>query len=246
MEILGVPVDEVTRETALMRIATLFEDGGPHIITTPNPEMVVDAQRDPAFMAALRKSSLAIPDGAGLVIASRFMGEPIAERVTGTDMVDDIAGLCAERGLRVYLLGGDDGVAERAAAVLRERHPGLEVAGAESGGRVLRTDGAHPEVASEVMDRVRAAAPDVLFVAFGHGTQEKWIASHLASFPGVRIAMGIGGAFDFIVGRSRRAPGLFRMTGLEWLWRLVTEPWRWRRIVKAVFVFPYLVLMRRR
>jgi N-acetylglucosaminyldiphosphoundecaprenol N-acetyl-beta-D-mannosaminyltransferase len=122
---------------------------------------------------------------------------------------------------------------------MKRKHPELIVAGAESGGRL-------PEMDQSVMARIRESLPDILFVAFGHGKQEKWIAAALPSLPAVRVAMGVGGAFDFIAGRVKRAPKLMRLAGLEWLWRLIREPWRIRRIWTAVVVFPWLVLRSKR
>ncbi len=247
-EIIGVPVDAVTGTEAAARVAGWLDDGGRgRLVVTPNPEMVVMAQRDPAFLAALRAADLAIPDGVGLLWASRRLRRPLPERVTGTDLMRETAGLAAGRGLKVYLLGGiEPDTAAKAAAELRKLFPELIVAGAESGGEVGKGADGLPVVSETVMAALRAAAPDVLFVAFGHGKQEKWLAANLAKLPSVRVGMGIGGAFDFLAGRARRAPGRMRQLGLEWLWRLIHEPRRAGRIWTAVVTFPLLVLRSKR
>ncbi len=249
IEILGVPVDAITKVEALMKAQNMLAERRGHFLTTPNPEMLVLATREPRFKEVLRKADLAIPDGIGLLYAARLHGKRIPERVSGADFLDELAALALQKGLPVFLLGGGQStlagkqdVAKRAADILREKYPGLEVVGAESGGQVsLSADGTW-QMDPALLDRIRAASPAMLFVAFGHGKQETWIADHLAALPSVRLAIGIGGAFDFIAGEVRRAPLMMRRLGLEWLWRLVRQPSRFGRIWTAVAVFPWLAL----
>lgn len=243
---LGVPIDGVTREEAGARVETLLDEPRHHLVTTPNPEMLVLASRDAAFRDALHLADLAVPDGIGLVYVARLKGMRLPERVTGTDLMDDIAGIAAKRGLSAYLLGGRDDAAEDAAKMLLRRHRGLRIVGSEDGGQVSFSDDGTPVVDPVVEARILEAAPDILFVAFGHGVQERWITAHAASFPSVRLAMGVGGAFDFLAERVPRAPALLRNAGLEWLWRFGVQPWRFKRIWTAVAVFPYLALTERR
>lgn len=239
--ILDIPIDALVREAAVRRLVGLLADGRQHIVTTPNPEMLVLARRDGAFADVLRRSDLAIPDGVGLRFAARLYGGRIPERISGADFVHDVASQAAERGMKVFLLGGREGVAARSAEALKRAHPGLVVVGARSGG-VLQLK---LRIADSELDQIRRAAPDVLLVAFGHGRQEKWIAAHLSSLPSVKVAMGVGGTFDFLAEKARRAPRWMRRSGLEWAWRLVTEPRRWRRILTAVVVFPMMVMIDR-
>jgi N-acetylglucosaminyldiphosphoundecaprenol N-acetyl-beta-D-mannosaminyltransferase len=128
---------------------------------------------------------------------------------------------------------------------LLKRHSNLRVVGARSGGRVRRDQAGNLGINDDDMAAIQSAQPDLLFVAFGHGRQEGWIAQNLPRLPSVAVAMGVGGTFDFIAGRAKRAPIIFRQIGLEWLWRLFREPRRWRRIIDAVIVFPYLVIRSR-
>lgn len=202
------------------------------VLATLNPEMVVQATHDPVFRAALEQSVL-VPDGMGTVFGCAFWSGRWVHRLPGVEVVERIVGVARETGQAVYLLGGLGGVGEAAAAALRRRFPGVVIT--TGGDNVAATD---PRLVADV----HAHSPAVVLVAFGHGTQERWIRDHLAQLPSVRLAMGVGGTFDFLSGQVRRAPGMMRALGLEWLWRLLVQPWRWRRIWTAVCVFPLLVV----
>ncbi|MBU0625296.1 WecB/TagA/CpsF family glycosyltransferase [Patescibacteria group bacterium] len=240
--ILGVQIDSVTTEKALKAVADFLTEPRGHAVFTPNPEMLVLARHRPLFRSALNSADLAIPDGVGLLWAARLLGKKLAERVTGTDMVDRVCELATQRGVAVFLLGGGRGVAERAASELVKKYPKLKVVGAATGGDVVKDEQGVPVLTSSVQEMLLAAKPTILFVAFGHGKQEEWIQAHLHEFPFIRVAMGIGGAFDFIAGDVKRAPGWLRKVRLEWLWRLVLQPRRIKRILTAVIVFPCLVI----
>jgi len=218
-----VAVDNVTQEEALSRIDSFIETGRPHQVVTVNPEFVVSAQRDDSFKAILNQASLALPDGVGLLWASRYLGTPLKERVTGVDTLQGMAARAAAKGYSLYLLGGEPGVAAEAAANLRVMFPGLRIAGTCTGSP--REEDEEP-----IIEDIKEARPDMLFVAFGAPNQEKWIARNLERLE-VPVAMGVGGALDFISGRTKRAPLLFRRLGLEWLYRLYHQPWRWRRML---------------
>jgi N-acetylglucosaminyldiphosphoundecaprenol N-acetyl-beta-D-mannosaminyltransferase len=246
VEILGIPIDAVTADEAIRRVSVfLSENGSGRKLFTPNPEMLVMAHRYTEFAAALKSADLTIPDGVGLLWAAKRQGTPLPERVTGTDLMLDICGLAARLGKSVFLLGGGEGVAKAVAVELGRKFPGLKIAGAESGGTVGRGPDGKWKTGNDAPEMIRAAGPDILFVAFGHGKQEGWIVDNLPTLPSVRVAAGIGGAFDFLIGKARRAPVSWRKTGLEWLWRLITEPRRIGRIIDAIAVFPWLVITRR-
>lgn len=224
VEILGVRVHAATMPEALERIAAFVAEGPSHQVVTVNPEFVMTARRNPAFRQVLNQADLALPDGIGLVWAARLLYErgALPERVAGVDMVERLAEASARRGWRLYFLGAAEGVADRAAQVLAHRYPGLSVAGAFAGSP------AEAE-AEALIARVRAARPDILFVAYGAPAQDMWIARHRDKLQ-VPVAMGVGGAFDFIAGVARRAPRWVQQAGLEWLHRLICQPWRWRRM----------------
>lgn len=236
VRVLGVALDSLDSAQALARIEALWAAGGCHQVVTVNPELVVHAWSDPAYRAVLNGAALRLPDGVGLLWAARVLGQRLPERVTGVDTFQRLAWRCAASGRRVFLLGGRPGVAERAAARLRSSAPDLLIAGTYAGSPA-------PADEADILRRVRAAAPDVLFVAFGSPAQELWLARNLDRL-GVPVAMGVGGAFDFVAGEVPRAPPWVQRVGLEWLFRLARQPWRWRRQL-ALPLFVALVLRER-
>jgi len=223
VEILGVRVDSLTSEQALAVMSHFIASGQPHQVVTINPEFVVVAHRDEGFRQALLSASLCLADGIGLIWASHILGKPLPERVAGVDTVQRLAEQAAAKGWRLYLLGAAPGVAEKVAAVLQTRHPGLQIAGTYAGSPA-------EEEAAGLIERIRQARPDVLFVAYGAPAQDVWIHRHLAEL-NVPLCMGVGGAFDFIAGVAKRAPRWIQRLGLEWLHRLIHQPWRWRRML---------------
>lgn len=239
VELLGVPVHRTDVASALGRIARFVEEGAPHQVVTPDSSAVVRAQQDPEYMGILQSADLVTPDGAGLVWMAKVMGLPLWERVSGVDLMDHICELAAEKGYSVYLVGAAPGVAEAAAEKLNERHPGLTVAGVMHGYFGDNEEG-------EVVARIAAAKPDILFVALGVPRQEKWIRRHLDEL-GVPVAIGVGGSFDVISGRLKRAPLWMQRWGLEWLWRALREPSRLPRLLALPrFVWMALSDWRRR
>jgi N-acetylglucosaminyldiphosphoundecaprenol N-acetyl-beta-D-mannosaminyltransferase len=233
LEVLGVRVDDATYDLLLERVDAFVESGAPHQIVTLNPEMLVRAHDDAALRAMLNGADLNVADGAGIMLAARLLGHPLQERVTGSDGIYRLAAHCATRGYRLYLLGAAPGVAETAAARLVDTYPGLTIAGTDAGSP-------RPEDEDEIVARVRAAAPDLLLVAYGVPAEELWIARNGQRL-GVPAMVGVGGAFDFVAGVTRRAPPWMRCLGLEWLHRLLRQPWRWRRQL-ALLRFVALVL----
>ncbi|PIP17975.1 MAG: glycosyltransferase [Parcubacteria group bacterium CG_4_10_14_0_8_um_filter_35_7] len=240
INILGVLIDRITSKEVLKKIEEFLNSDTQHYITTPNPEFVMRAQKDEEFRNILNKSDIAIPDGIGLVFASHFLGNPIPERVAGSDLVWKIAKLAEYKNCSLYLLGGKEGVAEEAARKLKEKYPNLKIKGAESGGEVeerkLKTQN------EEMVKRINERQPDILLVAFGAPKQEKWIYYNLSKLSSVKVAIGVGGTFDFIAGRIKRAPMFLRKLGMEWLWRLFIEPKRINRILTATVRFGWKVL----
>lgn len=222
--ILGVPVHPVTMAAALAHLRRCLTGDRLCQVCTPNPEFVMHAQRDAAFMAVLQAADLNIPDGIGLVWAGRRLGRPMPQRVAGSDLVYELAALCAAERQRLFLLGAAPGVAERAAAALKARYPGLTIAGAYAGSPAEAENDA-------IVARINAAAADVLYVAYGAPQQDLWIARNRDALPTVRVALGVGGALDFIAGDVPRAPRWVRRIHLEWLYRLLLQPWRWRRML---------------
>ncbi len=235
-QVLGIQVDPVSCEEALARIESFVREGEVHQVVTINPEFVMRAQRDRPFRCVLNSAALSLADGIGLVWAARLLGCPLPERVAGSDLVPLIAERAAQAGWRVFLLGAAPGVADQASHTLQERYPRLQVVGTYAGSPAREEE-------AQIVQRIQATHPDILFVAYGAPAQDMWIARNLAVL-GTPVAMGVGGALDFIAGRTTRAPGWVQGLGLEWLHRLIHQPWRWRRML-ALPRFAWAVLLAR-
>jgi N-acetylglucosaminyldiphosphoundecaprenol N-acetyl-beta-D-mannosaminyltransferase len=202
-------------------------------VITANPEFVMLARGDSELSDIAHRSDIVVADGAGIVAGSRLLGDPLA-RVPGRLLVDALVPELASRGASIFLLGAAPGVAERAAGALRRRNPALRVAGCYAG---LPTD-------AGTIAQVAGASPDVVLVAYGMPKQEKWIARSLDSLPTVRLAIGVGGVFDQLAGIQKVPPPIVHRLGLEWLWRLLRDPARWRR-QRVLPLFAALVIRKR-
>jgi N-acetylglucosaminyldiphosphoundecaprenol N-acetyl-beta-D-mannosaminyltransferase len=195
-----------------------------HQIATTNPEFVMTAQQDAAFRQVLWEADLCIADGVGLLLAARWLKRPLPQRVPGSELIYHLAALAAQKGWRLFLLGAAPGVAAAAAAILQQQYPTLIIAGTYAGSP-------DPSENTAIVQRINNSHADMLFVAYGAPRQDKWIARNREALTAVRLAMGVGGALDFVTGRVLRAPGWLQNLGLEWLYRLIHEPWRWRRML---------------
>jgi N-acetylglucosaminyldiphosphoundecaprenol N-acetyl-beta-D-mannosaminyltransferase len=242
--VLGVRVDRVSQLQALDlvdQMIALFRASGNTLpcqqIVTVNTEFVMAAQKNIEFRQTINNAALVVADGIGVVWATRFVGFPTPERITGTDTLVALAKRCAERGYRLYLLGAAPGVAEQTGVCLQSLAPGLQIAGTYAGTPALAEEDA-------IIERIHAANTDVLCVAYGAPSQELWIYRNLPRLPAA-VAIGVGGAYDFLSGRQRRAPRAMQRIGLEWLYRLYREPWRWKRML-AIPRFMLLVLLKGR
>jgi N-acetylglucosaminyldiphosphoundecaprenol N-acetyl-beta-D-mannosaminyltransferase len=246
--ILGVRLDRFFSLECIKEVCQGFLDSDrTHCVFTPNPEILLYAREHPDYAALLNEADLALPDGFGIVLV-HFLGRRGSIRKwAGIDVAELMIRLAAERGSRVMLLGGRGGVGDRAAERWRARIPRLdivatadEVSFAEDGTAVV------PENDMALADRIRESQPAVILVSTGHPKQERWIARHREAFPSARIMMGIGGAVDVWGGRYSRAPLWLRSLGLEWVWRLLQQPTRLPRILRATVVFPIRALTERR
>lgn len=232
VDVLGVKFDRVALLGATEEILRRLDTGRRTFVITANPEFVMLCHRDPEVAGIAAAADLVIPDGTGVLMASRLLGDPLPGRAPGRLLVERLAAVARERGLSLYLLGAAPGVAERAAEALATRHPGLRIAGTHDG------DAGSDEAFAAVV----AASPDLLFVAFGMPKQERWIARHLAALPTVKVAVGVGGSLDYLAGAAKPPPRIVHTIGLEWLWRLARDPKRWRRQrVLPVFVFQVIL-----
>lgn len=219
--VLGLPLANLTAKEAVDEIEKLILSRGSHQVATANLDFWVNSLSDVHVHRIIAGCSLVLADGMPLVWISRLLGKPLKERVSGVDMVPQLAELSARKGYGIFLLGGKPGVAERATQVLQRMHPGVNIVGhhAPPLADLERMD--H----GDTLERIRAAKPDILLVAFGNPKQEKWIWMH-ARRMGVPVSIGIGGSMDMLVGDVQRAPRWMRRSGLEWLGRCVQEPKR--------------------
>ncbi len=233
VDILGVPIDNVDMEGALARVQELLKDGSIGAIYTPNSEMVVNAVRDKGFMEVLRAGELVVPDGVGIILASRIYGTPLTERVAGFDLMLQMLDMLNRYKKGVFLFGAKPGIAGKAAKNILRDYENIRVKGVRDG---YFSDRDIPGI----IEQINSSGAEVLFVALGSPKQEKWIAGYRDRLR-VNIAMGVGGSFDVLAGEATRAPAFFRGLGLEWFYRLITQPWRIIRMMALpVFVFKVL------
>jgi N-acetylglucosaminyldiphosphoundecaprenol N-acetyl-beta-D-mannosaminyltransferase len=217
----GLPIAPMTRAQAVEAVAELVEVGQPSFFITANAHYAMLTHEDPSLQAVNAQAAFVLADGAPLVWASRWKGLPLPERVAGSDLIFDLCGRAARDGHRIFLLGGATGVAVEAAEALSRRFPGLRIVGTEA--PAIREVSAEEHDA--LLERIRAARPDLLFVAFGQPKGEFWIAQHLQSL-GVPVCVQVGASLDFVAGRVSRAPRQLQKLGLEWAYRMWLEPAR--------------------
>jgi len=222
MDILGIRVDEVSMEEALAKVASFVADGKQTVkqIVTINPEGIWLARQDEHLRQIVVESAMVTPDGTGVLWAAERYGTPLRERVTGIDLMQELCAKAACEGWRIYLLGAKPGVAEAAAAELLARYPGLQIAGMH--------DGYFKGQEAAVVAEIAATEADLLFAALGMPFQEHFLYEHKDSL-GCAVAVGVGGSLDVLAGNVKRAPRLMQKLRLEWLWRLLLDPKRWRR-----------------
>ncbi|MBN2306832.1 WecB/TagA/CpsF family glycosyltransferase [Candidatus Peregrinibacteria bacterium] len=268
VDIAGIKFNAVRYEDVLTAMEVFIKGNEKHMIVTPNPEMIVYSQKDEAFKKVLNSATLAVPDGIGILWAAHYLNLPKAEnrfigilkvigslfqvlfkmkaiykvlpaRVTGTDLLFRIVNESQKNGWRIYLLGAAPGIAGIAIERLSKKYPKAIFAGSFAGTPAETHE-------DELCERINLAEPDILFVAYGHPNQEEWIHRNLHKLTTTKVAIGVGGAIDFAAGKAKRAPQIFRSFGLEWFWRLITQPRRIKRIWNATFVFVSLIFRLKR
>ena len=253
MCVLGVKVNKITGKKVLDKIKDFLLSDGQNYIVTLNPEMVVEAQDDNYFKKIISNASLVIPDGIGILLAYKFVNnDNLPERISGVDLIYKICEADFIRDKKIYLLGAEKGIANKAARVLSEKYNYLNIVGAEEGMRSKipnsklqipnSDDTKYNKINNNLIQKINNTKPNIIFVAFGVPKQEKWIYENLKKMPSVKLAIGVGGSFDFISGKTKRAPLILQKFGLEWLWRLILEPRRIKRIYNATVKFGWMVL----
>ena len=229
IDVLGVGFDNLTLEEAAQAGAGFVEGDGFHYAVTPNPEFILAARKDPAFRQVLLDADLVLPDGIGVIYSAKLLGRPLKGRAPGIEFAQQLIAWMAKNGKRLFLLGAKPGVAELAAANLKTQYPGLIVCGTHDG--YFQED-------EPVVEAIRAAAADVVFVCLGAPKQEFWMAKN-GPASGAHLMVGLGGSLDVFAGVVDRAPEGFQKLGLEWLYRLMKEPKRFGRMAKLPLVLVY-------
>ena len=227
LEILGVGVDRVTSDEALERIGTFIaegrEKGTTHQVVTANAEIIYRASKNEDMKAIINQAQMVTADGSGVVWASKQLGEPLADRVTGIDLVNSICAASAQYGWKLYILGSAPGVADTAAKNICEKYSGCNIIGTHHGYFDAQEE-------QNILAELRELKPDVLFVALGAPRQEYWIAEHIKAL-GIPVGMGIGGSMDVLSGNVKRAPEWMQKMSLEWLYRFLIQPTRFKRML---------------
>lgn len=271
-KILKVKVDNVSLDEAAEKVLRWARGWGwrKKMVTTPNPEIILEARKNQKFRRALNKAGLNTPDGTGILWAAKYkkiteknrsrtikffkwifslatilfypkyIRSEFKERVTGADLVMEICKRISEDekdrdSLKIFMLGAREGVAEKAKKVLEEKYEGLKISGTWAGTPLPRDE-------KQIIRKINDSEADILFVAYGAPAQELWIARNLKKLKTVKVALGIGGTFDYIAGVRKRSPIWMQKAGLEWLYRLIIQPSRIKRIYTATIRFPIVIL----
>ncbi|WP_372009286.1 WecB/TagA/CpsF family glycosyltransferase [Paenibacillus chitinolyticus] len=223
VRIYGVPVSKMNMKDTVAYLTGAIESRIPHQIITANPIMIMSALEDPAYMEMMRRVELIVPDGAGLVWAAGYVGQPVAERVPGIDLIHELMRTGESRRWKVYLLGTTPDTIQAAAAKLARDYPLIDIVGFRDGYFGEAED-------RQVVDSIRQLQPDILLVGRSSSTQEPWISKYKRDLD-VPVIMGVGGSFDVLAGKLKRAPKIFQKLKLEWFYRLLQEPSRFGRML---------------
>ena len=223
VNILGVNVDKVTIDEAVDKIFQMMDERKCHSVFTPNSEIILNAYKDAKFADILNGADLLTADGIGVVYASKILNNPIKERAAGFDIACGVIDRISESGHRLYLFGGKPGIAEKAKRNLEEKYPFIQIVGTRNG---YFDDEESPRIVNEI----NSVGADIVFVCLGAPKQEKWINENQSRLK-ARVAIGIGGSLDVFAGEVERAPEVWCNLGLEWLYRLIKEPWRFKRML---------------
>lgn len=223
VRILGVPIDKISKEDAFNKLREFLEGNSIKKVYTPNPEIVMLAQEDNTLFRAVEEADLVLPDGIGLLLASKVKDLGLSERVTGVDTMEKLLTYCSEMEKSIYLFGGKPATVELAASNIKEKFNGLKIGGYHHG---YFDESDNPVIIADI----NKAKPDILFVCLGAPKQEKWIHKYHQQLE-CKLAMGVGGSIDIYAGTVKRAPIAFQKMGLEWFYRLMKEPWRIKRMM---------------
>jgi N-acetylglucosaminyldiphosphoundecaprenol N-acetyl-beta-D-mannosaminyltransferase len=223
-----VGFDSLTKAEAVEKAFSLIEERRAAYVVTPNPEIVMLCNKNAEMMQAVRKADLVIPDGIGVIYGAKILSRPLKERIPGIELATEIISRLPEKNMSLFLFGAKPGVADKAAEELKKTYPGLNVCGTENG---YFSDDA------PIIEKINSAAPDLLLVCLGAPKQEKWMLANTGKL-NVGLMMGLGGSLDVFAGVVQRSPESWNRLGLEWLYRLIKQPSRIKRMIKLpLFLF---------
>jgi N-acetylglucosaminyldiphosphoundecaprenol N-acetyl-beta-D-mannosaminyltransferase len=258
INVAGVFVDDLTKPEVLSKISQYVASGQPHLIVTTYSEFVVFAQNDPEYKKVLNEAAMSLPDGIGVLWAAKYLSlpagnairalwqivytgasvifnpgyvrSPIPEKITGSRLIWDIAELANNNGYTLALVGGENRAVTLASIKIKEKYPNLK----------LNSLGSDEKFDEQMVQKVAATNSDILLIAYQPPNQEKWLYNNLSRL-NVKVAMGLGGTFDYLSGKRIPAPNFVHSLGLEWLWRLITQPWRLKRIWNAIVIYIFII-----
>lgn len=234
-KILGVKIDGASIEETVSFIEKTVSAGAQAQIATVNPEFLVEASRDLQFKKILNSCALNTCDGFGIQLLAKIFYGANLKRTTGVAVAEKLL----NSQYKLFLLGGAGDVAEKVV----QKFPQAKIIKSEGGGEMIaEADSWRLENNEAILEKIKSSGAEILLAAFQYGRQEKWLAKNLPHLPNIKVAIGVGGTFDYLSGNVKRAPAWIRKIGLEWLFRLVSQPKRWRRILKATVIFPALVI----
>jgi len=230
VDILGIPVDKITEKESLERIIDFINEKKFHLIVTINSENATKALENKIFLDVIKNADLVIPDGIGIIFASKILGNKLPERIPGIDLSYKLLEISNEKGYKIVLIGGKEGVAEGAKENLKKIFPNLNIS--------MTYNGYFNEDEERIIvDEIQKIEPDILLVGMGSGKQEIWIWNNREKFKNIGVCIGVGGTLDIWAGKKKRAPKLVQNLGLEWLYRVIIEP---KRIFRVLKIFNFL------
>ncbi|ACL77215.1 WecB/TagA/CpsF family glycosyltransferase [Ruminiclostridium cellulolyticum] len=233
VNIAGINIDNITMEQAVERVYSFIDSGKNHSVYTPNAEIMMDGITNKQLKEILNSADILVADGAGVVLASKILGKSVAEKVSGFDLAKNLLIASSKRPIKFFLFGGKPGIPERAHANVICDYPGAEIVGTRNGYFSQEDE-------SEIINQINNSGADVLFVCLGAPKQEQWIHKHKEQL-NVKVCMGLGGTIDILAENVKLAPDFFRNHGLEWLYRLYKEPWRFKRMLRLPKFILYIL-----
>lgn len=233
VNIAGINIDDITMNQAVERVYEFIASDENHAIYTPNAEIMMEGITSKKLKSILNNADMLVADGAGVVLASKILGQKVAEKVSGFDLVKNLLISSKERSIKFFLFGGKPGIAEAAKANINRDYPGAEIVG-------IRNGYFKEEEIPSIIEQINSSGAEVLLVCLGAPKQEEWIEKNKSQLK-VKVSIGVGGTMDVLAGNVKLAPDFFRNNGLEWMYRLYKEPKRFKRMLRLPQFILYIL-----